>query len=314
MVAVQLGLEFVNIDEYPVDASCAGLITDSLARRYSALPIGWEDQKLVVAMDDPSNVFAIDDIRTITGADVKVVVGTRAAIHAAIDKYHRLDSEAEQISAQAGLDARARGRPLERQGGLRGRADRQAGQPADHPGRGRPRIRHPHRAERARRARPLPHRRRAPRGDAPAEEHPVAASPRRLKIMADINIAERRIPQDGRVVGDDRRQAGRPPRRDAADGLRREDRHAYPRQVDGAADPRRPRLPARVAGPLRAVVHASRTARSWSPVRPVRASRRRSTPRSTSSTRRPRTSSPSRTRSSTACPASTRCRSTTRPA
>ena len=64
---------------------------------------------------------------------------------------------------------------------------------------------------------------------------------------------------------------------------------------------------------LRGVDRARRTARSWSPGRPARASRRRSTRRSTSSTRSRRTSSRSRTRSSTGSTASTRSTSTARP-
>jgi len=98
-LATQLGLDYVDVSDYPVDPTAAVLISDGLARRYQALPLGWEDDLLVVAMADPSNVFAVDDIRTITGADVKMVVSTRASITTAIDKYHRLDTDAESISA-----------------------------------------------------------------------------------------------------------------------------------------------------------------------------------------------------------------------
>ena len=101
VLAGQLGLEFVDLDAASIDASAAGLISDALARRYQALPIGWEDGKLVVAMADPGNVFAIDDIRTITKSEVRVVVTTPAAVLAAIDKIHRMDGDAADISAQA---------------------------------------------------------------------------------------------------------------------------------------------------------------------------------------------------------------------
>src|SRR5437763_1291995 len=100
-LAAQIGLEYVDLSEATVDPAATVLITPALARRYQALPIGWDDGKLVVAMADPSNVFAIDDIRTITGAEVKTVVATRAGIGDAIDKHHRLDSDAENITAQA---------------------------------------------------------------------------------------------------------------------------------------------------------------------------------------------------------------------
>src|ERR1700694_2363411 len=100
-LARQLGLDYVDLSEYPIDPSAIALVSDSMSRRYQALPIGWADGRLVVAMSDPSNVFAIDDIRTLTGADVKTVVTTSQSVQDAIDKHHRLDSDAENITAQA---------------------------------------------------------------------------------------------------------------------------------------------------------------------------------------------------------------------
>src|SRR3954464_10148300 len=110
-LAQQIGLDYVDLSEATIDPAAAVLITPALARRYQAMPIGWEEtpgthggqpiRRLVVAMADPSNVFAIDDIRTITGAEVKTVVATKAGIGDAIDKHHRLDSDAENITAQA---------------------------------------------------------------------------------------------------------------------------------------------------------------------------------------------------------------------
>jgi type IV pilus assembly protein PilB len=100
-LARHLKLEYVDLSEYPVDAAAARLISDAMARRYLALPIGWLEGRLIVAMADPSNVFAVDDIRTVTGAEIRPAVATRASILAAIAKYHRLDSDAENITAQA---------------------------------------------------------------------------------------------------------------------------------------------------------------------------------------------------------------------
>ena len=62
-----------------------------------------------------------------------------------------------------------------------------------------------------------------------AEERPGRPD-QPLKVMADINIAEKRVPQDGRISAEGRRQDGRPPRRDPADGIRREGRHPDPGQ------------------------------------------------------------------------------------
>src|SRR5437660_2388102 len=52
-LAARIGLEFVDLIEYAVDPSAVALISDSLARRFQALPIAWEDNRLVVAMADP---------------------------------------------------------------------------------------------------------------------------------------------------------------------------------------------------------------------------------------------------------------------
>ena len=114
----------------------------------------------------------IDDIRSLTGMDVKPVVATRADVAAAIDRYYRADSDLDDLTSV--LDA-ARGgrRPLQGQGDRRGRADRQVRQPADHPGDPGPRLGHPPRADRARPAGAVPHRRRAARGHALAEGDPV---------------------------------------------------------------------------------------------------------------------------------------------
>ena len=197
-LAAHLGLEYVDLEEYTVDGSAATLISDSLARRYQALPIGWSDGKLIVAMADPSNVFAVDDIRTITGAEVRTVVATRPAILGTIEKYHRLDSEADDISAQAAStfeeeDDLSRVREVVEEAPIvklvnmlitQAVADRASDihvEPTENDVRVRYRI--------------------------DGVLHEVMRPPKaiqsgiisRLKIMADINIAERRIPQDGRV-------------------------------------------------------------------------------------------------------------------
>ena len=104
-LAEQLGLEFVDLATYPVDPAAAALVSENLARRYLAMPIGWWEGRLIVAMADPSNVFAIDDIRTLTGAEVRQVVVTAEAVTAAINKYYRKDSEAEHVSAEAAANS-----------------------------------------------------------------------------------------------------------------------------------------------------------------------------------------------------------------
>ena len=103
----------------------------------------------------------------------------------------------------------------------------------------------------------------------------------RLKVMADIDIAERRIPKDGRislsVEGEavDLRVSTLPTVYGEKIVMRILDRASGVQPLD------EPRLPARAARPVRAPPTGGPTAPSWSPARPARASRRRSTPRST---------------------------------
>jgi type IV pilus assembly protein PilB len=70
-LAGELGLEFVDLLTVPLDPNATGLITAALARRYQALPIGWWEGRLVVAMADPANIRALDDIRAVTRAQVR---------------------------------------------------------------------------------------------------------------------------------------------------------------------------------------------------------------------------------------------------
>ena len=149
------------------------LVTESLARRYQAIPIGWEDGRLVVAMADPSNVFAVDDIRAIAGAEVRTVVATAGADQRAPSNASTgIDSDVDAVVQAATEDA-------DDEADLSNVSEVVEDAPIVKfvnllvtPGRRRPRVRHPRRARRARPAHPVPHRRRAARGDAVAAKHP----------------------------------------------------------------------------------------------------------------------------------------------
>jgi len=198
-LAQQIGLRFVDLSDYPVDVSAVSLVPDAVCRRHTALPIAREDGRLVVAMADPANVVAIDDIRSLTGCEVRPVVATKPDVLAAIDRYHRGDAELDDLTMAMDADQDEQDLPL---AGVRDVVDdapivkfvnlliTQAIQdrasdihiePAEHDLRVRFRI--------------------------DGVLHEVMRSPKtitsgvtsRLKIMADINIAERRIPQDGRL-------------------------------------------------------------------------------------------------------------------
>jgi type IV pilus assembly protein PilB len=197
-LAAHLKLEYVDLSDYPIDAAAARLVSDSLARRYLALPIGWIEGRLIVAMADPSNVFAIDDIRTVTGAELRVAVATKQSILEAIGKHHRMMSDAENVSAEASSTFESETdlssvreiseeSPIVRLVNLlisQAIADRASDIHVE-PGERDVRVRY--------------------RIDGVL--HEVMRPPKniqsgivsRLKVMADINIAERRVPQDGRI-------------------------------------------------------------------------------------------------------------------
>ena len=261
-LARQVGLEFVDLNDRTIDGSVAA------PRHRSRSPAAtrrsrsaWEDGKLVVAMADPSNVFAVDDIRALAGAEVHTVVATASQIIETIERFFRVDGEVDEVMQAATDEADdetdlanisevVEDAPIVKFVNLlvnQAVGDRASDihvEPTETDLRIRFRI--------------------------DGVLHEVMRSPRsiqagvisRLKVMADINIAERRIPQDGRITMKVERPQHRPACRDAADGVRREGRHANPRQGPGRAAARGSRLPARGARAVRDRRTASRTARS----------------------------------------------------
>ena len=197
-LAQQIGLEFVDLGDYPVDGSIVARVSGAICRKHSALPLRVDEEgKLLLAMADPANVFAIDDIRSLTGLDVRPVVATKADVLGAIDRYYRADSDLDDLTAVldnndddedlSNLKEVVEDAPIVKYVNLlitqaiQDRASDIHLEPTEHALVVRYRI--------------------------DGVLHEVMKSPRnivsgvtsRLKIMADINIAERRIPQDGRL-------------------------------------------------------------------------------------------------------------------
>jgi type IV pilus assembly protein PilB len=195
-LAEQVGLEFVDLADYHIDPSSTMLLPDALARRYRAIPIGERDGKLLVAMSDPANVYALDDIRTITNRDVQPVVATAADVEQAIQKFAGMDGQVEALASQASeqlegddeqLEAALEEAPIVKlvqaimTQAVGDRASDVHIEPTERDVRVRFRV--------------------------DGVLHDVMHSPKniqgglisRLKVMADLNIAEKRVPQDGRI-------------------------------------------------------------------------------------------------------------------
>ncbi|MBI2943902.1 MAG: type IV-A pilus assembly ATPase PilB [Candidatus Wallbacteria bacterium] len=84
----QYGVPSINLNQFEVDANVTKLIDADMAQKYQVLPINRAGGVLTVAMADPSNIFAIDDIKFKTGLRVEPVVAAESAIRNAINKYY----------------------------------------------------------------------------------------------------------------------------------------------------------------------------------------------------------------------------------
>ena len=199
-LAEQVGMPFVDLDDYAVDRAAVAMVPAALCRRYTVLPIAIKNGAVVLATADPGNVVAIDDVRTMSRMAVTPVVATFDNLSRAIDQYCRSDDEMEDLSSafeeesfQTETEVASIGdfvdddAPIVRYVNLlvtQAITDRASDihiEPAEHDLRVRYRI--------------------------DGVLHEMQRSPKqiqggvisRVKILSDIDIAEKRKPQDGRM-------------------------------------------------------------------------------------------------------------------
>ena len=200
-MAQEMGLDFVDLDTVGIDFAEAGTIPEATARYHNVVVIGNENGAPVVAASNPTDVFAMDDLRTIIGRPFVVVVATRTQISAYIGRVFNSGGDAADMAMEASLgfdgtnqesgvddiQAVTEEAPNVRYvnllilQALNERASDIHVEPTDTDLRIRYRI--------------------------DGVLHDVSAAPRsisaavttRLKVMADLNVAEHRIPQDGRI-------------------------------------------------------------------------------------------------------------------
>lgn len=84
----QLGIPHVDLSKYAIDPKAASMISESLAKRHMLIPIQIENDRLVVAMSDPLNVYAIDDVKLATKMEVMPVIASLADVKQAIDRMY----------------------------------------------------------------------------------------------------------------------------------------------------------------------------------------------------------------------------------
>jgi type IV pilus assembly protein PilB len=91
----QFGVPSINLAHFEIDSSVIKLVPADVARKYNILPVNKTGATITIAMADPTNVFAMDDIKFMTGYNVEPVVASELGIKAAIDNYYGTTSSLE---------------------------------------------------------------------------------------------------------------------------------------------------------------------------------------------------------------------------
>ncbi len=202
-LAMQLGHEYIEEGNVRVDPYAVSLVPEPTARRYQAMPIRLEGNSLIVAMKDPRHVFALDDIHLITGKEVIPAVAAESTLVQLINRFYRGDDDMDEL-ARAVLEEVGSGQQdqddssaiddnalvkvvnsIIRESVLNDISDIHVEPRPDHL------------LVRVRKDGTLREYMRMDRKTA-------SALVARIKIMGNLDIAERRLPQDGRVRFKDR--------------------------------------------------------------------------------------------------------------
>jgi type IV pilus assembly protein PilB len=197
-IAQRYGLDHVDLNLYKVDMGAANLLSVTAARRYKAIPIGYVNQEtLLLAMADPANVLAVDDIRMMTGLNCRVAVATEDDIDALIGRMNTLESAvSEAVSEEEDLEGEAEITELRESADDAPVIKLVYSVLAQAVGEGASDIHfEPDESEMRVRFR------------VDGVLHETARVPKRMisgvvsrvKLMSDMDIAEKRVPQDGRV-------------------------------------------------------------------------------------------------------------------
>ena len=195
---IQLGIPRVYIDSIVIDKSAVKTISESLSRKYNVLPVKFVDDKLLVLMNDPLNILAEEDVKIASGYELEIALCSKNEIIRAISKYYSEDymkkaaeelrnQEKDQIIIEDQMSEEVKNAPAVKlvdsiiQSAVRSKASDIHIEPFEH----RVAVRYRIDGELQKQF------------DSPKE--PLAGLITRIKIMANMDIAERRIPQDGRI-------------------------------------------------------------------------------------------------------------------
>lgn len=190
----QLGIPHVNLGQFPIDSEIIQLVPKEIAKRYLLVPLRKEKNKLFVAMADPMDYFAIEELRMLTGFRIEPCIATKQDLNKTISKYYELQatmdaalSDLVGITEEDNSDIVAEDSPIVvlvnqiiNDAVVQGASDIHF-DPQDNEFRIRFRVDGMLKTERS-----LPK----------SMQNMVIA---RLKIMGNLNITESRLPQDGRI-------------------------------------------------------------------------------------------------------------------
>jgi type IV pilus assembly protein PilB len=98
----QYGVPSINLAEFEIDPEISKLVPREVAEKHLVIPVNRAGSSLIVAMSDPSNIYAIDDLKFVTGYNIEVVVASEASIKQAIDKSY--DSGLSYKEVMEGFD------------------------------------------------------------------------------------------------------------------------------------------------------------------------------------------------------------------
>ncbi|HHX74573.1 MAG TPA: Flp pilus assembly complex ATPase component TadA, partial [Firmicutes bacterium] len=199
VIARRAGVPFVSLENYAVNEAAMVTVPADIARRYRALPINFtEDGRLLVAMEQPLDILALDDLRVLTGYNIQPVAVTDSELEAAINNYSQASVSVEGITDEY---VSPEDDPAEEAHTANVDAEKPAVQLANiilsQAVNSKASDVHIEVYEKTLRV----------RFRIDGVLHDVMSPPRRMhgplvsrfKIMANMNIAERRVPQDGRM-------------------------------------------------------------------------------------------------------------------
>ena len=102
-LSTQYRLPAISLDEYEIEGDVTRLVARDVCEKHKIIPVSRSGSSLIVAMADPTNLHAIDDIKFLTGYNVEPVVASETAIQGAIERYYSIGPSYEEVMADLDL-------------------------------------------------------------------------------------------------------------------------------------------------------------------------------------------------------------------